>query len=143
MPKYNARDVVFEIEDPDNAGTWVEINGVETFTKAHEEETTTTTDFGSQGQGQSEKMEITKSLTIEGKRFRNPVDPGQALVETLSERLAEESLGKVRFAHKDDTSWEVWTAHVNNGDQGGGNNDKVSWSAVFTRSGASTTAVKP
>lgn len=142
MAKYNARDVVFQIEDPDNAGTWVAIDGIETFTKSHEEETTATTDFGSQGQGESEKMEIRKSLTIEGKRFRNPVDPGQALVETLSERLAENSLGSVRFAHTLDTVWEVWTAHVNLGDQGGGNNDKVSWSATFTRSGASTTAAK-
>lgn len=142
MNKYNARDVQFEIEDPDNPGTWVAISAIETFTKSHDEETTATTDFGSQGQAQSEKMEISKTMTIEGKRLRNPVDPGQALVETLSERLAENSLGGFRFAHIDDTAWVVWTAHVNLGDQGGGNNDKVSWSATFTRSGAETTAAK-
>ena len=28
------------------------------------------------------------------------------------------------------------------GDQGGGNNDKVSWSATFTRSGADSTVAK-
>ncbi|MFD4264074.1 phage tail tube protein, partial [Streptomyces sp. NPDC058534] len=141
-PKYNARDVVFEIEDPDTPDTWVRIEGINTFTKSHEEETTDTTTFGSQGEGESEKMQKSKTLSIEGFRMRNPADPGQVLVETLHERLAEDSLGGFRFAHKADTSWEVWTAHVNLGDHGGGNNDKASWSATFTRSGANTTAVK-
>lgn len=142
MPKYNARDIEFQIEDPDTADTWVAIDGVNTFTKSHEEETADTTTFGSQGEAESEKMQKAKTLVIEGFRLRNPVDPGQALVETLAERLAEESLGRVRFAHKAETSWEVWTAHVNLGDIGGGNNDKTSWSATFTRSGANTAMAK-
>lgn len=142
MPKYNARDVEFQIEDPATPGTWVEIGGINTFTKSHEEEVADTTTFGSQGEAESEKMQKSKTMVLEGFRFRNPVDPGQALVETLHERLAEDSLGGFRFAHKDDTDWEVWTAHVNLGDQGGGNNDKTSWSATFTRSGANTTVAK-
>ena len=126
--------------------TWVAIGGINTFSKSHEEETTDTTTFASEGQAESQKMQIGKELEIEGFRLRDDatgaLDPGQALVEELSELLGEDSLGRVRFAHTEDTSWEVWTAHVNLGDQGGGNNDKTSWSATFTRSGASTTAAK-
>ena len=146
LQKYNARDVEFQVEDPDTPDTWVAIGGINTFSKSHEEETTDTTTFASEGQAESQKMQLGKELEIEGFRLRDDatgaLDPGQALVEELSELLGEDSLGRVRFAHTEDTSWEVWTAHVNLGDQGGGNNDKTSWSATFTRSGASTTAAK-
>ncbi|MFE9645319.1 phage tail tube protein [Streptomyces sp. NPDC006365] len=142
MPKYNARDVEFQVQDPDTPGTWVAIGGLNTFSKSHEEETTDTTTYASKGQAESQKMQIGKQLTIEGFHIRNPADPGQELVRELSELLGEDGLGGFRFAHKNDTSWEQWTAHVTLGDQGGGNNDKVSWSATFTRSGASTTAGK-
>jgi hypothetical protein len=146
LQKYNARDVVFEIEDVATPATWIEIGGINTFSKSHDEETAETTTFASEGQAESQKMEISKELEIEGFRLRDSVsgalDAGQAMVETLSERLGEASLGKIRYAHKDDDEWQVWTAHVNLGDQGGGNNDKTSWSATFTRSGADTTAVK-
>lgn len=146
LQKYNARDVEFQIEDPDVADTWVEIGGVSTFSKSHEEETADTTTFASEGQAESQKMQIGKELEIEGFRLRDDttgaLDPGQALVEELSELLGEDSLGRMRYAHKDDTSWTVWTCHVNLGDEGGGNNDKTSWSATFTRSGADTTVAK-
>lgn len=146
--KYNARDIIFEIEDFGTPGTWVAIatGGINTFSKTFEEEVTDVTVFGSEGQAESQKMQIAKAMTLEGFRLRDSetgaLDPGQALVEGLSERLGDESLSGFRFAHKDDTSWEVWTAHANLGDQGGGNNDKTTWSATFTRSGANTTAVK-
>lgn len=146
LQKYNARDVIFEIADVATPATWIEIGGINTFSKSHDEETADTTTFASEGQAESQKMQIGKQLEIEGQRLRDSVsgaiDPGQAMVETLSERLGEQSLGQIRFAHKDDTSWEVWTAHANLGDQGGGNNDKTSWSATFTRSGADTTVAK-
>ncbi|MFI7014384.1 phage tail tube protein [Streptomyces sp. NPDC050164] len=146
LQKYNARDVEFEIEDFATPNTWIPIGGINTFSKSHEEETTDTTTFASEGQAESQKMQLGKQLEIEGFRLRDDttgaLDPGQAKVEALSERLGEDSLGRVRFAHKDDTSWQVWTAHVNLGDEGGGNNDKTSWSATFTRSGANTTAAK-
>lgn len=144
--KYNARDVEFEIEDPDTPASWTAIGGLNTFTKTHEEEVTDTTTYASEGQAESEKMQLGKTLTMEGFRLKDPDtgagDPGQALVEVLSERLGPASLGRLRFAAPGDTTWEVWTCHVNLGDQGGGNNDKTSWAATFTRSGAHTTAAK-
>ncbi|MFC9847795.1 phage tail tube protein [Streptomyces sp. NPDC060223] len=145
--KYNARDVEFQVEDFLSPGTWIAIEEINTFSKSHEQETTDTTVYTSNGQAESQKMQIAKTLTIEGLRKRDHVTgvqaPGQAKVEALSERLGEDSLGRVRFSHKLDSTWEVWTAHVTLGDQGGGNNDKVSWSATFTRSGANTSVAKP
>ncbi|MES9804919.1 phage tail tube protein [Streptomyces cinereoruber] len=138
MARYNARDCVFEIESTTPA-TWIEIGDINTFSKSHEEETTDVTTFGSAGQAESQKMQIGKSLTIEG--LHNTTDPGQLRVEAASELLGDASLIKVRFHAPGATNWEIWNAHVNLGDQGGGNNDKGSWSATFTRSGASTTAV--
>ena len=147
LQKYNARDVEFHVEDFLSPGTWIAIDGINTFTKGHSSETTDTTTFASQGQEESQKMQLGKTLGLQGVRLRDNVtgagDPGQAKVEALAERLGENSLGRVRFSHKNDTTWTVWTAHVSLGDQGGGNNDKVSFDAAFTRSGAETTMAKP
>lgn len=148
ITKYNARDVVFQIEDPDNTDVWVEISrqAVSTFTKGTTEETTDTTVFGSEGDSESQKMQLGKTLSLQGFRLMDPatgaLDPGQALVETLADRKGEDSLGRMRFAHKDEPTWRVWTAHVTLGDEGGGNNAKTSWSATFTRSGADSTVAK-
>lgn len=147
--KYSARDVEFEIEDYANPGTWVAIapTGINTFSHSSEYETTDTTTFGSEGRAESQVMQEGKGFSLEGFRLRDSVtgalDAGQALVETQAARLGDESLTGFRYAHKDDTSWTVWAdAHYQLGDQGGGNNDKTSWSVTVTRSGASTTAVK-
>lgn len=148
--KYNARDVVFQIENYASPGTWVSIAplAISTFTKSEEEETTDTTTFGSAGQAESMKMQVGKSLQLEGFRLRDPatgaLDPGQAIAEAMNDRLGMQSLTGFRWAHTADTTWTVWaTTRVSLGDQGGGNNDEVNWSATFTRSGPSTTAAKP
>lgn len=138
MPRYNARDCVFEIE-AETPATWIEIGDINTFSKSHDEETADTTTFGSQGQAESQKMQIGKSLTLEG--LHNTTDAGQLRVEAAAELLGDDSLITVRFHAPGATNWTVWNAHVNLGDQGGGNNDKGSWSATFTRSGADTTEV--
>lgn len=147
--QYNARDVVFQIEDYLNPGVWVSIGpkGVETFTKGQEYEKAVTTTFGSNGQAESQNMEIGKSMQLEGKRLRDPatgvIDAGQLMVETQAERLGDASNTGFRFAHKDDTQWTVWAdANFEMGDEGGGTNEKVTWSVTVTRSGASTTAAK-
>jgi hypothetical protein len=137
MARYNARDCVFEIE-AETPATWIEIAEINTFSKSHEEETADVTTFASQGQAESRKMQVGKSLELEG--FHNPTDPGQIRVEEASELLGEESVIRVRFHAPGATSWTVWNAHVNLGDQGGGNNDPSSWSCTFTRTGAETTA---
>jgi hypothetical protein len=91
-------------------------------------------------------MQRGKTLKLAGFRLLDPdtgaLDPGQALVETLAEAKSDDSLGSIRFAHESETDWEVWTATAELDDQGGGNNDKVSWGVTFTKSGAATTAAK-
>ncbi|WP_151480623.1 phage tail tube protein [Streptomyces albicerus] len=140
MAIYDARAIEFEIEDPDAPGTWVPIGEINTLTITTGEEVTPTTVFGSQGQAESQKMEINKQFTLQGQH--DPADAGQALVAVLAARLSEASLGGFRFAYPGDTVWKVWKAHVTLGEQGGGNNAKGAFAATFTRSGADTTAVK-
>lgn len=156
--KYNARDCEFEIEDFDNPGTWVALRtaqggsgegGINTFQPSHEYETADTTVFGSDGQAESQNMQIGKALTLEGFRLKDPdtgaLDPGMALVEAQAQRLGVDSLVGFRFAAPGDSVWTVWTqAHFQLGDSGGGgNNDKANWAVTVTRSGAQTTAAKP
>ncbi|MFF5790254.1 phage tail tube protein [Streptomyces sp. NPDC012693] len=153
--KYNARDCEFEIEDFLNPGTWVAYRtaeggsgegGINTFSRSYDYEATDTTTFGSQGRAETQNMQEGMSLTLEGFRLKDPatgaLDPAQALTEAQARRLGDDSLCGFRFAAPGDSTWEVWQATFQLGDQGGGNNDKKSWSVTVTRSGDSTTAAK-
>lgn len=147
----NARDWKFEVsEDPSIATpVWAQINGIESFdlNPSDGEAETETTTFGSNGIYEGQAMQRGASLSVSGKIVRDKAtkaqDPGQLAVENLSVLVGEASLGGVRFRHKDDTSWTVWTAWVSKGNNGGGNNDKTTWSATFKRSGAPTTVAAP
>jgi hypothetical protein len=149
--QYNARSCQFQIENPGSPGTFVDIgaggDAIMTFSVSREADTTDTTDFASAGNAESQVMQRGKTLKLEGKRLKDvttgALDPGQQLVETLADQVGTASLGRIRFAAPGDTTWEVWTCTAQLGDQGGGNNDKVSWSVTFTRSGASTTLPRP
>lgn len=148
--QFNARDIRFEIESFASPGTWQAIGpkGIETFEPGFEYESAETTTFGSNGQAESQTMQIGKTLQLEGKRLRDKatgaIDAGQAMVEAQAERLGDDSLVGFRFAHKDDTTWVVWAqARFELGGQGGGINEKGKWAVTVTRSGPSTTAAKP
>lgn len=146
MGQINARDWTFEVSEDPNATTpvWAEVGGLESFTLSNSEgeESTETTTFASGGVAESQAMQRGAALSLEGKVVRNGATPdaGQAAVDALAVLVGDASLGGVRFRHNTDTDWTVWTAWVSKGDNGGGNNDKTSWSASFTRSGAATTA---
>lgn len=146
--KYDSRGCEFQIENPGAPGTWVAIapTGITTHTIGFDYEATDTTTYGSEGQAETQNMQIGKSLKLEGFRLIDPdtgdQDPGQALVEAQAELLSDASVGSFRFAGPGATQWTVWNATAQLGDQGGGNNDKESWSVTLTRSGAGTTAVK-
>jgi hypothetical protein len=145
MAQINARDWVFEVSEDPDAGTpvWAEVGGLESFSLSNSEgeESADTTTFASNGNAESQAMQRGASLSLEGKVVRNAATPdaGQAAADSLAEKVGEESLGGFRFRHTDDTDWTVWTAWVSKGDNAGGTNDKTSWSATFTRSGAATT----
>lgn len=156
VQKYNARDCFFEIEDFLNPGTWTAFRtaqggsgdgGINTFSLSHEYETADTTTYGSNGQAETQNMQISKSITLEGFRLKDPatgaLDPAMALAEAQAARLGDDSLVGFRFAAPGDSTWEVWAnATFQLGEQGGGNNDKATWSVTVTRSGPSTTAAK-
>jgi len=143
----NARDWIFEVSEDPSIVTpvWAEVGGVESFTLSNSEgeESVDTTTFESAGNAESQAMQRGAALSIEGKIKRAvdgvTPDAGQAAADALAGLVGEASLGGVRFRYVDDTDWTVWTSWVSKGDNGGGNNDKTSWSATFTRSGAATT----
>lgn len=148
MAQINARDWLFQVSEDPSAGTpvWADIAGKESFSLSNSEgeESTDTTTFESQGHAESQAMQRGAALSLEGKVVRNGTaqDAGQVAAEALAGEVGDASLGGFRFRHSTDTEWTVWDAWVSLGDNGGGNNDKTSWSATFTRSGpATTTAV--
>lgn len=142
--KVNARDIVFQVESstPD---TWLEIAGLTsaTLNQGENEEVAETTDFDSNGAYEEDVMQRGASWGLEGQLELDDTtgvqDPGQARVESLAALVGAASHGRVRFRHPAQTTWKVWDATFKLGEQGGGNNDKVSWAATITRSGASTT----
>lgn len=148
MAQINARDWIFEVTEDDPNGTapvWSQIKGLQSFTLSNSEgeESTETTTFASNGNAESQAMQRGASLSVEGRWTTDGAgarDAGQQSVENIAQLVGEDSLGTVRFRHKDATDWTQWTAWASLGDNGGGNNDKTSWSASFTRSGAATTA---
>lgn len=134
----NARDWIFEVSE-DAGTTWSEIDEITSFelNAAEGEESADTTTFKSQGVAESQAMQRGATLAVTGKK--SPADPGQQAVEAQAGKVGDESLGGVRFRHTTDTEWTRWTAWASLGTQGGGNNEKTSWGATFTRSGAATT----
>lgn len=140
VEKVNARDWVVEI----NTGTpavpvWTQIGGLTSFSLGHTSEKTPTTDFDSGGRSEHQVMERGGSITIEGRFLEDPAngtrDAGQAAVETLGDAVGNASLGTFRFTSPGNTA-KTRKASVDLGDQGGGNNDKTSWSATLEFSGA-------
>lgn len=143
--KIDARGWVFQVQTGGNE--WTQIGGINSFelNPGENNETVDTTDFDSDGEYEGEVMQRGASLQLDGHRKKDDdtgeTDPGQAAVDALATKKSRESLGSIRFRHDSEDEWTVWpTAYVVPGSLGGGNNDKTSWSATFTRSGAATTA---
>ncbi|MFF7295309.1 phage tail tube protein [Streptomyces sp. NPDC008265] len=148
----DARGWRFEVQDSTaDPDVWLPIAGIDTwsYNPAENEETTETTAFDSDGQYEQDVMQRGASLSVEGKyrvhKTTKARDPGQAYIDDdWMERVGFESRNQIRYRHETQTSWRVWEATLSPGEQGGGNNDKTSWSASFTRCGAATTmAVTP
>ncbi|GGW19864.1 hypothetical protein GCM10018980_25430 [Streptomyces capoamus] len=143
----DARGWIFEVQDLDaDTETWLPISGITTFTHnpGENEETVDTTAFDSDGQYEQDVMQRGASLEVEGQyridKATKAQDPGQAYVDRVwAERLGIDSRNPVRWRHNTQTKWVVWDATVTPGEQGGGTNDKTSWSATVTKCGAATT----
>ncbi|MGH3942508.1 MAG: phage tail tube protein [Pseudonocardiaceae bacterium] len=143
--KINSRDWVFVISDGLATPTWVQIGGINEhkLSLSENEETADTTDYASQGNYEGQVMQRGGKLEIIGFQLLDDVtaapDPGQGMVETVGTLVGTGSLRQIRFRHVLMATWKVWTAFVSLGEQGGNHNAKGSWSATFTRSGASST----
>ncbi len=145
--KINARDMIVQISDGQATPAWLDIEGLNTVTPkpGENEETTDTTTFASAGNYEQEIMQRGASMELEGFKIVDSTNgsaaPGQARVEAAALLLGAASIVDIRFRHVTNaTTWKTWKATVSVGDQGGGNNDKIGWSATFTRSGAPGTA---
>ncbi|MDT3395593.1 hypothetical protein RKE29_02825 [Streptomyces sp. B1866] len=146
----DARGWLFEVEDADaGTETWLTIGGTTSFTHnpGENEETADTTAFDSDGQYEQDVMQRGATLEIQAQyrvdKATGVQDPGQAYVDhAWAQRLGVDSRNRVRWRHKSQTAWVVWDATVTPGEQGGGTNDKTSWSCTVTRCGpASAMAV--
>ena len=142
--KIDARGWLFQIRDSrESDPTWVEIRGINSFEDDPNAngETTETTTFASGGEYEGEAMQRGGALSIEGfmeyeDDDETVRDPGQALVDRIGTKVSRESHADIRFRHDSHTEWTNWTVYNEPGGKGGGNNDKTSWSASLTRSGA-------
>ncbi|WP_225727288.1 MULTISPECIES: phage tail tube protein [unclassified Nocardia] len=144
--KINARDFIIEVanDNKDVPSGWTTIHGLTSAipNPGDHEQVVETTTFDSAGNYEQEIVQRGASLALEGFLLVDPdtgaQDPGQAKVEALAAAVGRDSLWRVHFRHVADKQWKVWLATFSIGEQGGGNNDKVSWKATITRSGAST-----
>lgn len=147
MAKQDARDWIFEVQTAPT--TWVEIDGLtkwELDPNANGSSTEDTT-FRSAGQYEGHAAQRGASIKLEGFREVDDeapydIDPGQAAVDDLGDKVGRASKTGMRFRHVDQTQWSVWPQmYVEPGSRGGGMNDNTSWEATLIRSGAATTAV--
>ena len=146
--KLNARDMVIEAAEPDSLAlstpTWVEVAGLTNFVVNDEEneETAETGTFQDEGNYRQEKMQKGAQVELEGFSLADSVtgvpDPGRGVLREWHERLGAASEGRVRFRHKLEDEWTVWTATCTVGERGGELNDKMSFAATLVRSGPST-----
>lgn len=140
--KINARDWTFELSDGAAIPVFVQIGGVTSVTMSRSSTNEDTTDFDSGGTDEHEIMSRGRTFSIEGRYLMDPADgardPGQAAVEALADALTYNSLRELRITDPaGGTSTQEVSAEL--GSIGGGTNSKTSWSATFTRSGATVT----
>lgn len=149
MPSANAvkvlaRDWKVEI----NTGTtgapvWTEVKGLNSLTFNKSKNDADTTDFKSAGNAEHIVASRSRSVTLEGFYLEDPADKardaGQAAVETSAEAVGVASLKQYRITTPAGTL-RTFSASVNVGGTGGGNDDPTSWSAELTVSGTVTVA---
>jgi hypothetical protein len=144
--KINSRDIYFQISDGAASPTYLDLENMASFTfnPGENEEIVDTSDFDSDGAYEQEIMQRGASIAAEGMakqdHLTGALQPGRARVEAMAGEtaLGADSLAQIRFRYPADTNWRVWNCTVTLGEQGGGSNDKLSWSATFTKSGRTT-----
>ncbi|MFJ1708575.1 phage tail tube protein [Kitasatospora sp. NPDC088346] len=143
----DARGWLFEVQDISaSTETWLRIGMLTSFSHnpGENEETEETTSFDDEGHFSQDVMQRGATIELESKYAVDKTgvqDAGQAYVDNVwAYRLGVDSHNPVRWRHRSQTKWVVWDATCTPGEQGGGTNEKTSWSATVTRCGKPTTA---
>ncbi|GLW53973.1 phage tail tube protein [Kitasatospora phosalacinea] len=143
----DARGWIFEVQDiTAEPETWLPIRLLNSFTHnpGENEETEDITAFDDDGYYSQDVMQRGATIALESKFAADKTgqqDAGQAYIDgEWANRLGADSHNPVRWRHKSQTTWVLWDATVTPGEQGGGTNEKTSWSATITRCGKPGTA---
>jgi hypothetical protein len=138
--KILARNWAIEV----NTGTeeipaWTKVGGINTFTLSNDKEDSDTTDFDSEGYAEHMVAGRSNEISFEGFYLEDPLDGsrdvGQEYIETMSEKVGPEAMGKMRITPPSGKNGKIYTGSFGTGDVGGGNNDPTSWGATLTVSG--------
>jgi hypothetical protein len=144
-----ARDLIVQVRDVDTI-TWLTIGGTVNIKldPAANEEFEETTTRGSGGAYEEVPMQRGKLIEVEGRLLLDNItgaqDPGQARCEALADATGYAGVGQLRFRHPQQTQWKQWVtpgATFSLSDQGGGNNNMVTWGVKIRRSGTTTLAL--
>lgn len=145
LRKILARDIIVQVESS-TPNTWYQIEGITSVSPnfAEDAEDAEITDFNSGGRPEYLPAQRGASLGIEGQKVIDHITgddaPGQGRCETVADTLGYDGVGRIRFRYPYKTDWKVWNVVMQNGEQGGGNNDPGAWNLDIKRSGAATSA---
>ena len=136
-----ARNWDLEIEDPNTAGTFVEIGGINSFTFSSDVNNADTTTFSDLGWESHLAASRSRSLSMDGFYLVDPdtgdLDEGQEILNDAAAEMGQDSLIKFQLTDPGGNTKE-FEATVNLADQGGGNDDPTSWGAELDVSGQPT-----
>lgn len=133
----------WKLEVQNSVLAWLEIKGLNTLGFDSEKNDADTTTFDDAGWQTHLVASRAKSLSLEGFYLEDPSnksrDPGQYEVESLSDRMGQESLGLFRLTSPAGTV-RNFHASANVTGFGGANDDPAGWTAELNVSGAANLA---
>jgi hypothetical protein len=145
--KILARGWAFELSDGAATPTYIQIGGLNQWSRSREKNDADTTDFDSQGHTEHIVASRGGSVTLEGMFRIDPDttlrDPGQQAVEDLAELFDYDSVRHFRYFHIATGVGRQGFVSANISDVGGGNDDPTSWGCELTFSGATSPYTAP
>lgn len=147
LGKQLARLFDFEIDDGTDTSTFVQINGITSFSPSTEKNDADITDFDSEGWQEHIVASRGLSFDVEGYHVEDEADgtrdSGQERLEELSQNVGNDSTApfKITTPGGNEITMDVSVdAPMFGQSTGGGNDDPAGWSATLTVSGKPTTA---
>ena len=142
MPQTDARGWIFQVGG-EEVGEWFEIEALTEFSidrSEGEEELDDLATFADQGVQRYQMMQRGASceLTARETMTDGVRAPGQARCMELARLVSDASVGRLRFRHVSQDSWEQWNAVCSVGESSGEVNDKTEWEVTFYKDGPET-----